>query len=174
MARTTPLLQAFTRTQRLVAGRVALRAQLWPKITEADLWNRKRETGFSTIPRTLPLIMQIADTLTKGTPVSSTYLDLWSRAYDEGFVRLDKPHEMALASGFGTSRGPQIWAGRLDLLEKLGFIKLAPGAQGARSFALIINPHLVVKRKRAEIDPRLFNALLSQAAAIGADRLLLT
>ena len=116
--------------------------------------------------------MQIADSFAKGTPVSSTYLDLWCRCYDEGFVRLDQPHEMAVAAGFMTSRGPQIWATRLDLLQRLGFIRLAPGAQGPRSFALIFNPYLIVRSKKAEIEPRLYNALLSQAVAIGGQRLL--
>lgn len=73
-----------------------------------------------------------------------TYLDLWSRAFDEGYVKLDKPHEMALASGFTTARGPSIWATRLDLLHDLGFIALAPGAQGKRAFALIFNPYFVI------------------------------
>lgn len=172
MTNATPLNQG-TRSQRLVAGRLALRTQLWPEVSETDLWNRKRDTGFATIPRTLPIIMLIADTFAKGTPISSTYLDLWSRAYDEGFVRLDKPHEMALAAGFTTARGPQIWATRLDLLQQHQFIKLAPGAQGPRSFALILHPHLVMKSKRSEIEPRLYNTLLAQAAAIGADRLLI-
>lgn len=161
---TTPL----SRTAKMTAQRLALRSQLWPTVTESQVWNRKKEAGFVTIPRTLPLIMQIQDSLTKNTPVSGTYLDLWCRTFDEGFVRLDKPHEQALASGFTTARGPGIWATRLDLLEKLGFIALAPGAQGPRSFALIFNPYLVIRNKRADIDARLYNALMAQAMAIGA------
>jgi hypothetical protein len=152
----------------MAAQRLGLRGQLWPQVTESQIWNRKKEAGFVTIPRTLPLIMQIQDALTKNTPISSTYLDLWCRVYDEGFVKLDKPHEMALASGFTTPRGPGIWATRLDLLQQHGFIVLAPGAQGSRSFALIYNPYLVIHSKREEINPRLFNALMAQAMAIGA------
>src|ERR1041385_6183206 len=71
-----------------------VRAQLWPAVTPADLWSRHTHDGFSTIPSTITLIMSIADDLA-GQPVSLTYLDLWTRAYDESFVSLSKPREMA-------------------------------------------------------------------------------
>jgi len=160
--------QPLTRAGKMTAQRLALRGQLFPNIPESLLWNRKKETGFVIIPRTLPLIIQILDNLTKNTPVGSTYLDLWSRVCDECYVKLDKPAEQALASGFSTKRGPSIWASRLDLLQKEGFIKLAAGAQGARSFALILNPYLVVHSRRADIDDQLFNTLMAQALAIGS------
>jgi hypothetical protein len=163
-----PQITSQTRSGRMAAQRMALRGQLWPDVSESQLWNRKKEIGFVIIPRTLPIIMQIQDNLTKNTPVSSTYLDLWSRVFDEGFVKLDKPVEQALASGFGTNRGPSIWASRLDLLQKEGFIRLAPGPWGARSFALILNPYLVIHSRRTAIDDRLFNTLMAQAIAIGS------
>lgn len=110
------------------------------------------------------------DSLSVGKPVSTTYLDLFCRVFDESFVRLDKPHEMAFASGFTTGRGPHIWAERLDILKKLGFIDLAPGAQGQRGFALLYNPYLVIRRLKSEgkVEAGMFNALLSHANAIGA------
>lgn len=148
--------------------RLALRKHLWPDVSENLLWNRKKEVGFVVIPRTLPLILQILDDLTKNTPVSSTYLDLWSRVFDEGFVKLDKPAEQALAAGFKTNRGPSIWASRLDLLQKEGFIRLAAGAQGARSYAIILNPYVVINARRKDIEPRLHNTLMAQALAIGS------
>lgn len=145
-----------------------LRSQLWPGLSELELWNRKKETGFVIIPRTLPIIIQILDLLTKNAPVGSTYLDLWSRVYDECYVKLDKPVEQALASGFSTQRGPGIWATRLDRLEKEGFICLAPGPWGQRGYALILNPYLVIHRRRQDVDPRLFATLMAQAIAIGS------
>lgn len=164
---TAPTVQ-LSRTAKLAASRLATRMELFPGVTESQLWSRKKENGFATIPRTLPLICLIADSLTKSTPVSSTYLDLWCRMYDEGYVKLDKPQEQALGSGFTTARGPSIWATRLDLLEKHGWIKLAPGAFGSRSYAVIFNPYLVIRSKRDVIAPKLYNALMAQAMSIGA------
>jgi hypothetical protein len=152
----------------MAAQRLLLRSQLWPGLSELDLWNRKKETGFVIIPRTLPIIIQILDLLTKNAPVGSTYLDLWSRVYDECYVKLDKPVEQALASGFSTQRGPGIWATRLDRLEKEGFIRLAPGPWGPRGYALILNPYLVIHRRRKDVDDRLFVTLMAQAIAIGS------
>lgn len=119
----------------------------------------------------MPVILVIMDSLSVGKPISTTYLDLWCRAFDESFVRLDKPHEMAFAAGFTTSRGPHIWAERLDILKTLGFIELAAGAQGPRGFALIYNPYHVIKRLNKEpgrLKDGMYNALLSAANAVGA------
>lgn len=160
----------LSRSQKLSQGRLSLREELWPKINPEQVWSRKRATGFATIPRPLPVILVIMDSLSVGKPISTTYLDLWCRAFDESFVRLDKPHEMAFASGFTTSRGPHVWAERLDILKKYGFIELAPGAQGSRGFALIYNPYLIIKRLKSEglVNDGMYNALLSAANAVGA------
>jgi len=46
----------------IAARRIQMRDQLWPG--EADrLWHRRTEQGFSTIPRTLPLVMTLIDDL---------------------------------------------------------------------------------------------------------------
>jgi len=159
-----------SRSQKYSQKRQLLREELWPGLNPDLLWHRKKAMGFSTIPRPMPLMLVIMDSLSVGRPVSTTFLDLWCRSYDEGFCRLDRPHEMAFAAGFITSRGPHIWAERLDILAKLGFIKLAPGAQGPRSFALIYNPYHVIKALKLEgkVSLALYNALFSAADAVGA------
>jgi hypothetical protein len=57
------------------------------------LWSRKSAKGFGTVPRTLPLIMQITDRLNVGKPVSSVYglaqhalLELWKRRHDHAMT----------------------------------------------------------------------------------------
>jgi hypothetical protein len=160
----------LSRGQKLAQGRLSMRQELWPNVTPDQVWSRKRSTGFATIPRPMPVILVIMDSLSVGKPVSTTYLDLWCRAFDESFVRLDKPHEMAFAAGFTTSRGPHVWAERMDILRKLGFIELAPGAQGPRGFALIYNPYHVIRalKDAGRINAGMYNALLSAANGVGA------
>ena len=51
-----------------------LRQKLWPDLDESKLWVRTQKSGFTTIPRTMPLILQIMDAMSKGKPVSTTYL----------------------------------------------------------------------------------------------------
>ena len=136
------------------------------------LWHRKKKQGFVTIPRTMPLIINIIDSLApKGKPVGGTYLDLWCRVFDEMIVNLDKPQDMAFSAGFRGQRGVQTWNGRIVILSRLGFIRLAPGSNGARSYALILNPYTVIKSRRSKIEKALFNVLAERAATIKANDL---
>src|SRR5689334_4077690 len=89
--------------------RLALRKQLWPEITEDDLWTHRRKDGFIPVPRTMPLILKIMNDLAR-RPVSSTYLDLWCRKFDEQFLTLNRPMKSyAFFAGFAGQRGEQTW-----------------------------------------------------------------
>jgi len=57
----------------------ALRASLWPDLDEKRLWAYKTTGGWLNIPRAMPLLLRIMDTMSKGKPISQTYLDLWCR-----------------------------------------------------------------------------------------------
>ena len=152
-----------------------LRAKLWPQISDDQLWNRKRYDGFITVPRTMPLIMSIIDDLTKGSPASTTYFELWCRAYDEMYVSLSKSKELAFHSGFIGQRAERTWKDRIMRLDELGFIRTQSGSAGALSHAVILNPHFVVKRLHAESHPGImeskFYALIERGNEIGAQDL---
>ena len=122
----------------------------------------------------MPLIFQIMDYLSKGKPISSTFFDLWCRAYDECFVVLNKPKEMAFSSGFTGQRAEQTWLSRISILSKFGFINTQPGPSGPMSYAIILNPYKVIKTQyeKQSVTPDIYNALLARANEIGADDLL--
>lgn len=153
-----------------------LRRQLWPHLTDADLWLRLRSKGFTTIPRTMPLILRIMDALSKGKPVASVYLDLWCRTFDECLVVLNKPTEMAFGSGFAGQRAEQTWVSRVRILSSLGFIDTQPGPSGPVSYAVLLNPYKVImKHHRAKtpgMTTGLYNALIARANEIGAGDLM--
>jgi hypothetical protein len=153
--------------------RCDLRSKLWPEVTEDELWNRKKKSGFTTIPRTMPLFMNIMDCMSNGKPVSSIYLDLWCRSFDEHVITLNNKEEMAFYSGFGGQRGTQTWSNRLDILSELGFVKVAAGPHGKRSYALILNPYKIVEKHKKDKTPELtddhYNALVARAGEIKAD-----
>ncbi|HEY3897209.1 MAG TPA: hypothetical protein VGM54_01265 [Chthoniobacter sp.] len=151
--------------------RVELRGKLWPDVAAEQLWNRKTKDGYTSIPRTMPLILSIMDSLSTGKPLSGTYLELWCRAFDEMMVDLSNHQDLAFASGFGGQRAKQTWTQRIQGLADLGFIKLADGSSGPLSHALILNPYLVVKSLKASIPNDRYNALLARANAIGASDL---
>lgn len=158
---------------KIAEQKLQLRSKLWPAIQDSDLWLRKEKTGFTTIPRTLPLMAVIMDSLSVNKPVSSTYFDLWCRAYDECFVTLNRQTEMAFHSGFTGQRAVQTWSERIRKLNSLGFINVIEGPSGPLSYAIILNPYKVVKKLIAAdpdaIRKDLLNALHERSIEIGAD-----
>jgi hypothetical protein len=151
---------------------LAQREVLWPGV-EQWLWHRTAHKGFATIPKTMPLILQIMDGLSNGKPVSSTYLGLWCATWDNSMVNISKNDEMAHAAGFTGQRAAYTWAGRIKILQDLGFIDVKPGKSGPISHVIIWNPHYVIRSHHDRKTPGLveanFNALLDKALEIGAN-----
>jgi len=120
----------------------------------------------------MPVILKAMDEMTKGAPVSSTYMTLWCRTWDNPFVTLNRPGEMANASGFGGQRAVHTWINRVKTLWKLKFIDVAAGKSGPMGSAIIWNPHLVLRWHHQQGTPGLiaasFNALLETALDVGA------
>ena len=147
------------------------REMLWPG-ADQWLWHRKANKGFATIPKTMPLVLQIMDDLSNGKPVSSTYLGLWCETWDNSMVNVSKHQDMAHAAGFTGQRAVYTWTGRVKLLQQLRFIEIKPGKSGDISHVLIWNPHYIIRWHHANKTPGLveanFNALLERALEIGA------
>jgi hypothetical protein len=148
-----------------------LRTRLWPEIGPDWVWSRHTHDGFTTLPKGMPLILSIMDDMAKGQPVSTTYLDLWCRTFEESFVTLSKPREMAFHAGFDGQRAERTWKQRLTILAELGFISLKEGPSGPASYALVLNPYKVIKwhydAKHAGVRKDKFHALLERAIEIG-------
>ena len=164
------------RTRKIREQQIQLRKNLWPQINEKRLWIRTVNDGFTTIPRTMPIIMNMMNGLSKNKPVSSTYLELWCRAFDECFVTLNKHQEYAFHAGFMGQRAVTTWKERISLLAELGFIDVKAGPSGDISYALIFNPYDIIKRYHEEKHPgiteSMYNALVARAIEIRAKDLI--
>jgi hypothetical protein len=164
---------AATVRERKKAGEsdIDLRNSMWPD-AEQRMWPRKGNQGFTTIPKTMPLILRIMDEMSKNHPLSSTYLALWCRTWDNGFVRLHKVEDMAFAAGFSGQRGERTWRDRLKRLAELGFVELQAGANGRLAYAFLPNPHAVILQHRDARTPGLseatYNTFLERALDMGA------
>ncbi len=147
-----------------------LRDTLWPRLDEAALWSSERNQGWLGAPRPLPVLLHIMDTLSKGKPVSSTYLELWCRTQDDSFVITSKPREMALFSGFSGERAERTWISRMQILAQLGFIDIKQGPSGPISYALLLNPYQVIERhwNQGAVSDQLYNALRQRMNEVGA------
>jgi hypothetical protein len=162
-------------TSKIAQRQLKLRDQLWPDLDKKRLWLRKERTGFTTVPRTMPLILSIMDSMSKGKPLSSTYVELWCRAHDECLVTLSKQEELAFHAGFTGQRAVSTWRDRLRALAEFGFIETKPGPSGELSYALLVNPYQVIKKhhgkRHSGISEAAYNALQQRAIEIGADDL---
>jgi len=165
---------ATKRTRSKVARqKLALRDNIWPELDEDTLWKRATSDGWLSVPRAMPLLLRIMDSLSKGKPLSATYFDLWCRTYDDSFVIANKDREMAFSAGFTGERAVRTWANRMTMLADLGFISVQSGPSGPLSYVLLMNPYHVVHklREKGQINEGLFNALNQRMVEIGADDL---
>ncbi len=151
--------------------RMRLRNRLWEDAA-SRVWDHNESPGWLIIPRAMPVIMRILDSLTIGKPVSATYFELWCRTYnDNGFVTANKSREMAFFSGFDGERAQRTWLSRIRILQELGFIDVREGSSGPVSYILIENPYTALRKLRSKkmISSNLLNSLTERMIEIGAD-----
>lgn len=163
--------QASVRASRIQKNNQTLRKQLWGDIEPNKIWNRKESTGYTTLPRTMPIIFQIIDNLAeKSKPVSAVYFSLWCRVFDESFIEIKNQEQMAFESGYSGQRAVSTWRSRMKNLSSLGFIDIKEGASGEFSYVLLFNPYMVIKRYHAEGKIQLikYNAIFARALEVGA------
>ena len=140
------------RSKAIATKVIARRQQYFPELRDDELWHRREHDGFTSVPRSMPLLMSIIDDLTKGKPAGRVYFELWMRAYDEMYVKVQDREAHAFHSGYTGQRAVQSWAQRVLALEELGFIKVAKGTSSI-GHIVIINPHIVVERLRRDKHP---------------------
>lgn len=171
--------QAKKRNNKAKEGAIAMRQLLWPNITEGELWLLSDRTtkGFSQLPRTMPILMNIiAEASTKvgkkSVPAGKSYLALWCRAFDEGLVKIDNEMAAAYEAGYTGERALSTWREHLRVLKALGFIDFRAGASGPMQFVLLLNPYQVVNKLRTTgwIDDLTFVKLAQRAVEIGAGK----
>ncbi len=146
----------------------ALRDSVWPDLDEQMLWNRKSVSGFTTIPRTMPLVMNIIDALTKNKPAGSAYFVMWCRTFDHSLLVIDNPMTLAVEAGFSGERALSTWKDRMRSLVELGFIDAKEGPSGPYHYVLLFNPHKVVWGLKERIQESTFRQLQTRAIEIGA------
>jgi len=150
-----------------------IRNSLWGHIATERLWHRKTNVGFVTIPKTMPLIMQIMNDMSPGKPVSQTYFTLWCHTWDQSMVEIQNTMPFAFESGFTGKRAESTWKGRMKILSNLKFIDIKPAQYGEFSYILIWYPHKVLKKYYDNgkiIRPQYYTALMELANRIGAGK----
>lgn len=117
---------------------------------EHEVWHRSTDVGYTTVPKTISLIMRLMKMLCKGCDPSAVYLDLWCRIYDDSLIEVRDPREMGYASGFGDSWAVKAWRQRIRKLEELGFIKIAKRWEDEIGYVFLRHPDLVIQELQTE------------------------
>ena len=126
--------------------RLHRRDELWPD-SKGLIYDRKDESGFCTIPRTLVLVSTLIKHLAPSKDPSKVYLDLWTRQRDDGFVEVWDQEEMAATCGYSRPpRNVRTWREAIDQLQELGFIRVAPKGTRKYGFLFLPHPHDVVQK----------------------------
>lgn len=170
--------QARARRNGATESNLKMRAHLWPKLDEKRLWLRTDKTrkGFTTMPRTMALIVNLIDDISKqvtngkAVPAGRTYLVLWCRVFDEGFVKIDNEAAAALEAGYGGERNVTTWRQHLAVLRDLGFIDCKDGPAGPYQYILLFNPYQAIKTLNAKgkIQQGAYTALFQRAIDVRA------
>ena len=170
--------QQKVRQSKMAKGMLQMRESLWPGIDESKLWLRTDQTrkGYTTIPRGMPLFMEMIDdaskrvTSGKSVPAGQSYLVLWCRVRDEGMLNIESEAAFAFEAGYAGERNVFTWREHMKVLKELGFIDFKPGAASPCQYVLLLNPYLVAQALRAKnwVREVAYKTLLQRMSEYGA------
>lgn len=121
--------------------------EFWPN----DIaWTGDRpEMGWFRAPRTLSLILMLLSSkkVKDGkADLGTVYLELLTRHRDSGVVEMSTEADHSYAAGYPGSRGIRTWHERMQMLEKLGFIKTKKVGNQMYKTVMLVHPVLAVTK----------------------------
>ncbi|MGW8389810.1 hypothetical protein [Pseudoduganella sp. HUAS MS19] len=142
----------------------------FPGMPDAWLWTRKKNDGFTTMPRTMPLVMQAIDEQSKGQPAGHALFCLWARSPDHPMLVIENPATFASEAGFVGIRAVDTWRRRMKVLRDLLFIRAEPGPSGDFHYVLLTNPNAAMENLKVagKIQTGLYSRFLDRLAEVGA------
>ncbi|WP_404995376.1 hypothetical protein [Cupriavidus pauculus] len=141
----------------------------FPNWSTLWLWQRKVNDGYTTVPRTMPLAMQVIDAQSKGQPAGHTLFCLWARSPDHPLIIIENPATFAAEAGFSGERAVDTWRRRMKRLVDLCFIVAKKGPAGDFSYVLLQNPNVAVEAMRARglVQDDLYSRFLTRVTDVG-------
>lgn len=134
------------------------------------IWRRKVNDGYTTLPRTLPIAMQVIDDATKGRPAGHTLFCLWARSPDHPMLVIENPATYASEAGFSGERAVDTWRKRMKQLVALKFIECVHGPSGDFHYVLLLNPNVAIESLHAadKVQQALYARFVDRVNDIGA------
>lgn len=142
----------------------------FPSMPDVWVWRRKTNDGYTTIPRTIPIVMQAIDMQSKGQPAGHTLFCLWTRSPDHPLITIENTATFASEAGFIGERAVDTWRRRMKKLRELSFIKTKPGPSGEFHYVLLLNPNIAMEWMRGNnlIQDGLYSRFIERVIDIGA------
>lgn len=165
------LKQAKARAMKMAEKAATIMALHFPGFPQEWIWQRDRNHGYSTIPRTLPIAMQALNEI-KGHPAGHTLFCLWARSPDHPFLIIENQATFAGEAGFTGARAVDTWRRRMKVLLKHNFIAAQKGTSGEFHYVLLLNPNAAVEKMKVEglVSDLVYSRFLERLADIGAIR----
>lgn len=99
------------------------------------------------------------------------YVALWMYEFGDSFVEIGDPAQIALEAGYTTSRAERTFGERLELLSRLGFVRIRPLGLRPHGYVLLLNPHTVlwaIRARQPEAIPEYWwSAFEARCSAVG-------
>lgn len=142
---------------------------LFPEVPSQWIWRRKTNDGYTTLPRTLPLVMQAVDDQSKGQPAGHTLFCLWARSPDHPLVTIENPATFASEAGFEGERAVDTWRRRMKRLQALQLIFPKSGPSGDFHYVLLLNPNVGMEHmnRNKMVQSRLYARFTDRVIEVG-------
>jgi hypothetical protein len=142
----------------------------FPNMHPSFIWHRKTNDGFTTVPRTLPIVMQAVDAQSKGQPAGHTLFCLWARAPDHPVIMIENPATFAGEAGFVGERAVDTWRKRMKRLRELWLIQTKPGPSGDYHYVLLVNPNAALEWMRTQglVQDGIYARFVDRLMEVGA------
>lgn len=142
----------------------------FPGFHPSWIWHRKTNDGFTTVPRTMPIIMQAIDVQSKGQPAGHTLFCLWARSPDNPVIVIENPATFAAEAGFMGERAVDTWRKRMRTLRDLWMIQTKPGPTGEFHYVLLLNPNAAMEWMRGQkmVQDGIYSRFVDRLMEVGA------
>lgn len=162
--------QTGTRRKKMAERAQEQMELLFPNLAPEWIWHRSKNDGYCTLPRTLPIAMQVIDNQSKGSPAGHTLFCLWARSPDHPLVTIENPATFAAEAGFTGERAVHTWRKKMKKLTELNFILPRKGPSGEYHHVLLINPNMAVEMlwTQGKVQTDLYARFKDRVIEIGA------
>ena len=144
----------------------------FPGLDARVLWRRKTNDGFTTLPRTLPIIMQAIDMAYSGQPAGHVLFCLWARSPDHPLIVIENPATFAAEAGYQGDRKVDTWRRRMKILRDLKMILTKPGPSGEFHYVLLLNPNVALgwmkEKGKGQVQNEVYGRFIDRLAEVGA------